>query len=415
MKTSGSIFSILSALFLWAATAVAEPLPAGNRVAAPTAKPPPGVEAAQALSTITGVAISPLAGMGAVGAWQYFKAAPEQRPRLAWYAQPYFWIPALLVVALVGMKDILGTAAPPGLKKPFDFAEVIENKLSGLVAAGAFVPLIASIFSRHEDAANFGGSAIAAFGLHGAGFAMIDLPMVGNVLLMPFAMIAFGLVWLVSHTIHILILISPFGAVDAALKAFRTFVIGALTVTSFTNAYVGAVMSLVIIALAYFMAGWSFRWMVFGWVFTWDFFTGRRHRFVPTANNIWLFAAVKLGKAPVRSYGKLIRNEEGTLQFQYRPWLVAPRQNVALPAGEQSVGRGLFHSEIVLVEQAEAPQQSLFLLPPRYRHHESELAKLFDLSGVGDIGLRKGFKAIWRWCAGIFGIRSNIPSPAAAA
>src|SRR5262249_24195941 len=35
---------------------------------APTAKPTPGVEAAQAISTITGVAISPLLGVGAVGA-----------------------------------------------------------------------------------------------------------------------------------------------------------------------------------------------------------------------------------------------------------------------------------------------------------------------------------------------------------
>ncbi|MBI3415614.1 MAG: hypothetical protein HY043_09900 [Verrucomicrobia bacterium] len=408
MKTTAFFVSILFAGLLCAAANESGLII--NRPATPAAKPPPGVEAAQALSTITGVAISPLAGMGAVGAWKYFKAAPERRTRLAWYAQPYFWLPALIVVVLVGLKDILGTAAPPGLKKPFDVAEVIENKLSGLVAAGAFVPLVASIFSRHDDAANFGGSALAAFGLHNAGLAMIDLPAVGNVLLMPFAIASFGLVWLVSHTIHILILISPFGAVDAALKAFRTFLVGALTVTSFTNPYLGAVMSLVIIALAYFLAGWSFRWMVFGSVFTWDFFTGSRHRFAPTTNNAWMFSALKFDQTPVRTYGKLSRDEAGQLRFQYRPWLVAPRRSVALPAVEPSVGRGLLHSEIVSAERADAPQRTLFLLPPRYRNHEAELASLFALEGVCDIGLRKGFKAIWRWCAGIFGVRPKAHS-----
>lgn len=414
MKKLWLIACVLAAGLLLAVAMPAKTTPAANRSTPASTKQPPGVEAAQALSTITGVAISPLAGMGTVGAWQYFKASPERRPRLAWYAQPYFWLPALIVVVLVGLKDILGTAAPPGLKKPFDVAEVIENKLSGLVAAGAFVPLVASIFSRPDDAANFGGSAFAALGLHGAGLAMIDLPAIGNVLLMPFAIVAFGLVWLVSHTIHILILISPFGAVDAALKAFRTFIVGLVTVTSFTNPYAGAVMSLIIIALAYFLAGWSFRWMVFGSVFTWDFFTIRRSRFAPDANNTWMFSAAKFDKTPVRTYGKLSRDAAGKLSFQYRPWLVAPKRSVELPANEQTVGRGLFHSEIVSAERTDAPQRTLFLLPPRYRGHETELANVLKLEGVCDIGLRKGFKAIWRWCAGIFGVRPKTSTPATA-
>ena len=65
---------------------------------------------AQTISTITGVAISPLLGMGAVGAWQYFKwqQAPESsRGQLPWYANPLFWIPALLVVGLVGLAALV--------------------------------------------------------------------------------------------------------------------------------------------------------------------------------------------------------------------------------------------------------------------------------------------------------------------
>src|SRR6266542_4345318 len=39
----------------------------------------PGVELAQTLSTVTGVAISPLLGVGAVGAWKYYHTLPEKR------------------------------------------------------------------------------------------------------------------------------------------------------------------------------------------------------------------------------------------------------------------------------------------------------------------------------------------------
>ena len=59
-------------------------------------KSSPGLDAAQAISTITGVAISPLLGVSAVGAWQWFKCAPEKRARLSWYAQPWFWLRGLM-------------------------------------------------------------------------------------------------------------------------------------------------------------------------------------------------------------------------------------------------------------------------------------------------------------------------------
>src|SRR6266545_7952096 len=70
----------------------------------PSSKNTPGVELAQTLSTVTGVAISPLLGVGAVGAWKYYHTPPEKRARLPWFAQPAFWIPALVLVAIVGIK-----------------------------------------------------------------------------------------------------------------------------------------------------------------------------------------------------------------------------------------------------------------------------------------------------------------------
>ncbi len=57
-----------------------------------TNAPVPGAQLANAISTVTGVAISPLLGASAVGAWKYSHAeTPEAREKLPWYAQPWFW------------------------------------------------------------------------------------------------------------------------------------------------------------------------------------------------------------------------------------------------------------------------------------------------------------------------------------
>src|ERR1700744_5532711 len=87
---------------------------------------------AKALSEITGVAISPLLGMGAVGCVKYFKTAPEKRDQLPWYANPLFWIPAFVLVGLCFLKDAAGaTVMPTIVKKPMDAAEAVEHKISG--------------------------------------------------------------------------------------------------------------------------------------------------------------------------------------------------------------------------------------------------------------------------------------------
>ena len=93
---------------------------------------------------ITGVAISPLLGVGAYGAWTWFRTPSEQKDEAHWYARPAFWIPALLIVGIVFLKDVGGAAIPDALKQPLDVVEAVESKVSGLVAAGAFIPIAAN-------------------------------------------------------------------------------------------------------------------------------------------------------------------------------------------------------------------------------------------------------------------------------
>src|SRR5690606_35697740 len=108
----------------------------------------PAAGVATALTTVTGIAISPLLGTGAYGAYQYVRADADQRASLPWYARPSFWLPALGIVLACAFKDTLGAVLPPGFKKPLDILETIENKATGLVAAGAVVPFTMDALSK---------------------------------------------------------------------------------------------------------------------------------------------------------------------------------------------------------------------------------------------------------------------------
>ena len=390
--------SVLIALALGATLTAPAATKASPDAAPAPARSAPGVELAQTLSTITGVAISPLLGVGTVGAWKYYHTLPEKRANLPWFAQPAFWMPALLLVAIVGLKDILGTAAPAALKKPFDIAEAVENKISGLVAAGAFVPLLVATFH------NTGPETVR---LSSLGFATMDVSWLYNLIMVPVAVAAFIVVWLVGNAIHILIVLSPFTTVDAALKAARLAVLATVPATSYVNPWLGALWAATIIIVSWFIAGWSLRLTHFGLAFLWDYLTLRRNRFAPDPTANKMFLGRKLDKVPVRTYGRLTRNNAGKLLLSYRPWFVLPSRTLELPEGEYRVGCGLLYCEIMRGEGADT--KTVLLLPPRYRGHEMELVRIYGLAGTRDVGLR----AAWRWVRELFGFRAKM-QPAAA-
>jgi hypothetical protein len=383
-----SVLALLATLIVLASSL---PGLAAENLAAPSKAP--GTEFAQAISTVTGVAISPLLGTSAYGAVKFYRTPKEQRANLPWFAKPTFWIPALLLVGFVAAKDIFGTAAPTALKKPFDIAEAVENKISGLVAAGAFVPFVVTVF---------GDTATKSAMLSSLGFATTDLSWLYNTLMVPIGIIAFVIVWFVGNAINVLIVLSPFTTVDTALKSARLAVFATVPATSYINPWFGAAWALIIIVVCYFIAGWSFRLTHFGTVLLWDLLTFRRKRFMvePTANK--LFLSRKLNKAPVRSYGRLVKNEAGKLVLNYRPWLFLPQRSVELPEGKYEAGCGTFYSELLLIYGEDT--RSICLLPPRYLGHEAELVKAYGLAGTREVGLR----AMWTWLKGMFGFRRPL-------
>ena len=351
---------------------------------------PPGVAAAETISQVTGIAISPLLGVGAVGAVKYFKTPEIQRARLSWYAQPWFWGPALFIVCLCFLKDALGPAIPTALKKPFDVVEVFENKLSGLIATGAIIPMALDMFRTIAPETEAS--------LAGAGFAAIDLNQFWGVLMVPFALLAYGIVFIVSHAINILILISPFATVDAALKSFRLFLLTSIAGTSFLSPTVGAIWAVVIILCCVPFFGWAFRLAVYVHVLAWDLLTFARTRARVSADGTRAFLARKVSNVPRRTLGTLFRDASGNLVFRDRPFLVFPARTLPLPDARHAIGRGFLHPELLEVQGDVA--DDILDFPPRYNTHEDGLAAAHRVGEVRDIGLR----AAWSWFTGLFAV-----------
>ncbi|HSI08388.1 MAG: hypothetical protein ACAH89_06480 [Rariglobus sp.] len=375
---------------VWAATAPAktEPAPAS----APADKSPAGA-ISKTVATVTGIAISPLLGTGALGVYENLSAkTPDQKAALPWYAQWSFILPALGIVGICAAKDSLGAILPPGMKKPLDVLETIENKASGLVAAGAVVPFTMSAMSKMIVAHAPHSPVLESTGLAAIHIGAIDGSWFLNILTIPFGVAIFALVWMASHAINALILLSPWGAIDAALKGARTALLGLITLAATLNPWISAALSLVIIVIAYLIAGWAFRLTIFGTIFSWDFFTLRKHRFTPADKENKLFSSTLLTKqgVPMRTYGRLINEpENGRLTFAYKPWMVLPEKTVTVTMTTPSVGKGLFFSTI------RDGDRTSFVLPPRYRGHEEAVVHIYRFEGgVQDAGLLKAWSTL---------------------
>jgi hypothetical protein len=230
--------------------------------------------------------------------------------------------------------------------------------------------------------------------LESSGMAMlqvgaIDFSWLLNLLTVPLGIAMFAVVWMASHAINVLILLSPWGAIDAALKGMRTGLLGLLTLSATINPWLGAALSLLVIIVAWLVAGWAFRLTFFGSVFCWDFLTLRRARFTPKENGNKMFAGGNFPGVPPRTYGRLAQGTAGGIGFYYRPWLVMAERCAVVPVDKSqlAVGKGLFFSSITASDR-----DTLFLLPPRYHGHEDTVARLYFMGGgVRDAGLRKAW------------------------
>lgn len=363
----------------------------------------PGVALSQGITEITGVAISPLLGVSSVGAWRYWKTPAAGRASLPWYAQPWAWGTGLALLALCFLKDSLGTALPGVLKKPFDMIELFENKASALVASGAFVPLVAQEMAAHwqaERAMEVPVASIAGLAFTGVNAAW---------LMVPVAVVAFLMVWICSHAINVLIILSPFSTLDAVLKLMRTGLLAVVGLLYAIAPWLAALMCLAIIAVAAWLAPSALRLAIFGARYAADILLPWRGRKRATPEQPHAFTLGRVAGLPPRTGGRMLLLEDGTMVFRYRRWCVLDERTVPLPDGMRHVEKGLLSP--ALVHRAGAEEMKVLLFLPRYRGHEESMAGHLKLHGVREHSLARGFAALKEWVKGILRRGDGGPVP----
>ena len=145
-----------------------------------------------------------------------------------------------------------------------------------------------------------------------------------------------------------------------------------------------------------------------GSVFCWDFFTVRRKRFKLLADGNKVFTAVEIAGAPRRTYGRLQQAADGALTLKFRPWLLMPAREVAVPREGLVVGKGTFYSEVLGPSAKSDQNRTLLLLPPRYLGQEELFARTYHISGTCEVGLRRA----WSWLKEAVGLGSRKQAPA---
>jgi hypothetical protein len=372
---------LLSLLLLFASVSLCH-----GEVAATDARTP-GVALAEGITEITGVAISPLLGVSVVGSWTWFHTPEEARAGLAWYCQPWAWGFGFCVLALCFAKDSLGAAAPGLLKKPFDLAELLENQASALVASVGFVPLVAAEVARAMKPVE-----VPAASLNSGFIAMIDPAWIT----VPLALVGFAIVWVCSHAINVLIILSPFSLVDTLLKISRTALLAMVAVAFAIAPWLGAAVCLVILAVAIRMAPAALRLGLFGSRVAGDLVFSGRARRRASIERPHVFTLGAFDGLPRRTGGSLFATGEGGLGFRFRRFLFGPERVVNLPPGRHEIAKGLLMPVLLRIGENGVTGKLMILLP-RYRGREEEIRVEFGFAAVREHAWTRGRAAAKEW------------------
>lgn len=412
MKSPRYLRLIVLLLFTCSASLYAADAPASSEPAAKELRESlllPGVTLSEGVSEITGTAISPLLGVSVMGALTYYRTEEHLRHRLPWYCHPWAWGTGMALLALCFFKDFLGAAAPALVKKPLDFAELFENKLSALVASTAFVPLVALAVAQADKLAPQAAKGMAASSLAAAPVGgLIDFSVHTPWISIPVAMLAFAVVWLSSHAIHVLIALSPFGIVDAGLKLAKLALISLVAVSTVIHPYLGAAISLAIIVAAIPLAGWAFRLTVFGTFMGSDFLLNKRAVRSDLDAGVRGFLARRAEGVPVRTLVLLKKDTAGFPALCYRPWLVLPERQIMMPQEHWVLCKGVLHPTLANRSESEGPLAHSVILLPRYRNLEEAVAKRFGCQEVTDSTLLRGLKAVRQWFVDMLSIGRTL-------
>ena len=337
----------------------------------------------QSFSMITGLAVSPALGAGAMSAWRWWKTPRELRDELPFYCHPWFFLALLAVAALFMVNGWLGTLFPL-LEKPMQIVEQFETRLAALMATPLLFDILADLVPDVQV------PTVAA--VRAAGFAFPEVDLFLGVSL-AFLAFSFVVVLLLTLATNVVVLLSPFAFVDTLVRVFRGLFLLALVGASLLHPALGALLSGALLVAALVVLRWTARIADYGLTAVADVATRRsarmRHLEFPLLGfgckglgKHARFARIKVNMKADGTYfhknGRLCRKEETTADFILikslrRLWIA----KLTDPADPSAVQR--------LVE-----------LPARYYGHEEEIARLLDCP-IEETASRAGVRAALAW------------------
>ena len=334
------------------------------------------------ITQITGLAINPLLVLIVIGVldWQ---SLPEGATPLL-HANPWFWgsLCALLAFSL-GLR--LLTPLIPGFGKLLKGVILVEQKIMGLLTAGLLIPTIA-LTMENTGLTSSDHAQVAVAGIFGtSGYVVAGL-------------LIYSVVWVVSHVIDSLVLLSPFALIDATLLTMRGALLAILGVAYWIHPAISAGICCVLIVICFLIAGWCIRINILASTFAFDLLTLRCKWMRPNQWPIRVFITGKSGLAPTRTRGLLEHDPDG-LRLRWRRFYWPIKRSTVLHRGSAKLVRGVVWSELY----AESSPKVLvtLILPPRYFNHDQWISEHLEIPAEngtirrGVAGVVDFFRNIW--------------------
>lgn len=356
------------------------------------------------ISKATGFAISPILGISVLGAYTYYTTPVELRDRIPWHASPTFWGPLLAVLLGIILKDTSKIVLPKIIIMPLDAIEALLEKNASAVLG--LLVILSSITGRgieqmrlagHAPHFAFLSSAYAAEGITGTA-AALPSGLVELGILSILVTVVFGLVWVVSQSFNFLIFLCPFSWLDLLLTLSKNALIALLLGACLINPFLGLLVSSIIILISLFLFAGSYRFVIFGTIFSADILLRKSRKQALESERIKAFSGSAVAGAPSLSYG-FLTTRDSRLVFHYRPWLFLPLQSITTPFRSEhcDAGTGTVSPVIVTTGKNKNSSLTLFRLRPLYHYHEQRIVELLGLRGIRDVAFGKTIRDGYRW------------------
>ncbi|MCF6238943.1 MAG: hypothetical protein L3J79_09060, partial [Candidatus Marinimicrobia bacterium] len=210
------------------------------------------------VSRATGLAISPILGISVLGAYTYYTTPADERDTIPWHAKPPFWVPLLVVLTGIILKDSSKITLPKIIVMPLDAIETLLEK--NVSAVLGLLVILSSITGKgfeqmqlagYSTPLSFPASAYAAESVSNAAAASSG---VFELSILSFLVTAvFVLVWVVSQSFNFLIFLSPSSWLALVLTGCKNCLIALLLGASLINPYLGLFVSGIIILASLFL------------------------------------------------------------------------------------------------------------------------------------------------------------------